>query len=200
MSIRFLAAAFGALALGLGGCSVLPTQAAPPPVTITVPAPPPAPAPPPPASAQQQDSASESGEAVEKYEHCRWGDDVIGWMCQLNGAGNGYTDVADDDPRIGLCAGLNWDECYAKQQPSESEQPEGNQPSTGESESSTPSESESGTTSNCSSPEVYDPYQCPGDSPHEDGNVDSGEVEQSCQFHRGPEATEQELQECQANY
>lgn len=193
MPIRFIAAVFTPLALALGlswGCtSTLPAPPAPPPVTVTVPAPPPAPPEQSPAPVQQQDS-SESGE-VEKYEHCRWGDEAIGWMCQLNGTGNGYTDVADDDPRIGPCAGMTWDECFGYD----------DQSSTGESESGATSESESGTTtSDCTSPDVYDPYQCPGDSELDDGELDSGEIEQSCQFHMGPAATEQELQQCHANY
>ncbi|WP_406689825.1 hypothetical protein REH65_28240 [Saccharopolyspora sp. ID03-671] len=124
---------------------------------------------------------------------------MIGWMCQLSGTGNGYTDVADDDPRIGPCAGMTWDECFGRS--AEKSRPESEQPATGpESGSSTPSESESGGTRDCSSPEVYDPQQCPGDSPLDDGHADSDEIERSCRFHSGPEATEQELQECQGNY
>lgn len=106
-------------------------------------------------------------------------DEATGWHCRTSVEG-GYFDVPDDDPGLGACAGQTYDEC------------------SGANQSSTGSESESGTTSECSSPEVYDPYQCPGDSPHDDGQVDNGEIEQSCRLH-GAE-TEQELVQCKANY
>ncbi|RRO16994.1 hypothetical protein EIL87_11995 [Saccharopolyspora rhizosphaerae] len=190
MPSRLLLGTFAALALALTGCSPwlapapAPAPPPPPPVTVTVPAPPPV---------QQQgtssapesepgndDSDAETTAPPPSYDNCRWMDDEAGWYCR-NSVEGGYFDVPDDDPGLGSCAGLTYDECTG-QPPA--------QPPTGE--------SESGTTSDCTSSDVYDPYECPGDSPHDDGHVDSGEIEKSCRFH-GAE-TEQELQQCTANY
>jgi hypothetical protein len=111
-------------------------------------------------------------------------DDGTGWHCRIDAA-SGYVDVADDDPGIGPCAGLTYYECTGQSDGSES----AGEPQPGDS---------SDTTSGCASPDVYDPYQCPDDSPLDDGHADSDEIERSCQFHGAtdPEALEQ----CTANY